>query len=103
MKNLEADNLTEVLAQHDKVFVQYGASWCGACQLIKPKVQELEKDYSDVEFIYVDAEKFPESRKLATVDNLPTFAFFKKGEFQKQVQASVIYGVKDLLNAVAGN
>jgi hypothetical protein len=27
----------------------------------------------------VDAEKLPESRKLATVDNLPTFAAFEGG------------------------
>jgi thioredoxin-like negative regulator of GroEL len=36
----------------------------------------------------VDAEKFPESRKLADVSNLPTFAVFKNGQCVNQLQTN---------------
>ena len=103
MKNLDSDNLQEVVQQHDKLFVQYGAEWCGACKIMKPQVTDIEGNYEGIEFIYVDAEKNPQSRQLATVDNLPTFAVFEKGEFKKQVQASLLPPVKRLLDEIASN
>jgi hypothetical protein len=48
-------------------------------------------------FIVADAEKFPESRKLANVDNLPTFATFNKGEFKGQVQTNKFEVLKELV------
>ncbi|MEP0479937.1 MAG: thioredoxin, partial [Nonlabens sp.] len=54
-------------------------------------------------FILADAEKFPESRKMATVDNLPTFATFKNGAFVNQVQTNKFENLKDLVNEVTSN
>lgn len=85
---ISEDNLQQIIAEHPKVAVQYGASWCGNCRIIKPKFKKLASENEDVPFLYVDAEKYPESRKLAKVDNLPTFAIFKNGELQGQVQTN---------------
>ena len=52
-------------------------------------------------FLIVDAEKFPESRKLATVDNLPTFATFVDGKFVDQTQTNKFDVLKELVNEVA--
>ena len=46
----------------------------------------------------VDAEKFPESRKLANVDNLPTFAAFKGGQLAKQVQTNKAEVLKEFID-----
>ena len=51
----------------------------------------------------VDAEKFPESRKLANVNNLPTFAAFSNGALKNQVQTNKYDVLKDLINEVAHN
>jgi len=85
---LTEDTLQELVAQHEKVAVQYGATWCGNCRIMKPKFKKLASENEDVAFYYVDAEKFPESRKLAKVDNLPTFAVFKNGQLVNQVQTN---------------
>jgi thioredoxin 1 len=71
---LTTDTLKEVIGSHDKVLVQYGASWCGNCRMVKPKFKKLASSTEGVEFVYVDAEKFPESRQLAEVSNFPAFA-----------------------------
>lgn len=85
---LTEDILQEKIAEHDKVVVQYGATWCGNCRIMKPKFKKLAAENDDIPFYYVDAEKLPESRKLAKVDNLPTFAVFKDGELLNQVQTN---------------
>ena len=100
---LEQDNLAQVVADNNIVIVQYGAGWCGNCRLVKPKFKKLAAEYEgQAEFLYVDAEKLAESRKLADVPNLPTFAVFKGGVNVGQVTASKIDAVKELINEAAG-
>ncbi|AFU70210.1 protein disulfide isomerase thioredoxin [Psychroflexus torquis ATCC 700755] len=100
---LDQDNLADSLKNNDTVVVQYSATWCGNCRLMKPKFKKLAKENEGIQFIIVDAEKFPESRKLATVDNLPTFATFKNGEFKNQVQTNKFESLKELVDEVTSN
>jgi len=85
---LTEDNLQQIVSENDKVMVQYGATWCGNCRIMKPKFKKLASENDEIPFYYVDAEKLPESRKLATVDNLPTFAAFEGGTLKSQVQTN---------------
>ena len=85
---LAEDTLQQIVADNEKVVVQYGATWCGNCRIMKPKFKKLATENDEIPFQYVDAEKLPESRKLAKVDNLPTFAIFNKGELVNQVQTN---------------
>ena len=97
IKELDQDNLQSIVSDDDTVVVQYSATWCGNCRIMKPKFKKLATENEDVTFIIADAEKFPESRKLATVDNLPTFATFKNGEFKGQVQTNKFEVLKELV------
>jgi len=97
---LQADNLAEIVANNPKVMVQYMATWCGNCRIMKPKFKKLSTENEDVAFVLVDAEKFPESRKLANVDNLPTFAGFVNGSKVNQVQTNKFEVLKELVNEV---
>ncbi|MFD1096470.1 thioredoxin family protein [Salegentibacter chungangensis] len=103
VKELEKDNLSEIVESNDTVVVQYMAGWCGNCRLMKPKFKKLASENEDATFLMVDAEKYPESRKLAKVDNLPTFATFKNGDFVNQVQTNKFDPLKDLVNEVTSN
>ncbi len=97
---LNEDTLAEIVAKNDTVIVQYAATWCGNCRIMKPKFKKLAKENEEIPFLYVDAEKFPESRKLATVDNLPTFATFKNGEKVNQTQTNKFDVLRDLVDEV---
>lgn len=97
IKELEQDNLQDIINNNDTVIVQYSATWCGNCRIMKPKFKKLATENEGVTFVIADAEKFPESRKLATVDNLPTFATFKNGEFKNQVQTNKFDVLKELV------
>ncbi|MBU2940533.1 thioredoxin family protein [Lacinutrix sp. C3R15] len=101
VQELSQDNLNEIITTNKTVVVQYSATWCGNCRIMKPKVKKLAGELEDITFVIADAEKFPESRKLATVDNLPTFATFKDGKFVNQTQTNKFDVLKELVNEVA--
>ncbi|UCS94710.1 thioredoxin family protein [Echinicola marina] len=103
LQELEQDNLQEVVSQNEKVIVQYGATWCGNCRIMKPKMKRLSGSYEGITFLYVDAEKLPESRKLAEVTNLPTFATFKDGKLVNQTQTNKEDNLKALIDEIANN
>ena len=98
VKELEQDNLEQIVSENGIVVVQFSATWCGNCRIMKPKFKKLASENEGMSFIMADAEKFPESRKMATVDNLPTFATFKDGKFVSQVQTNKLDVLSDLVN-----
>ena len=100
IQELDQDNLSELVSDNETVVVQYMASWCGNCRLMKPKFKKLASENEDFVFVIADAEKFPKSRKLATVDNLPTFATFVNGSFVNQTQTNKFEILKDLINEI---
>lgn len=87
-QELENDNLAEIVASNEVVLVQFSAGWCGNCRIMKPKFKKMASENENVPFVMVDAELNTESRKLANVDNLPTFAAFKNGVLVNQTQTN---------------
>ena len=100
---VKTDNLKEIVDSEGTVVVQYSAGWCGNCRIMKPKFKKLANENENTKFVIVDAEKNPESRKLAKVDNLPTFAAFRNGEMVNQVQTNKFDVLKSLIHEVADN
>ncbi|MBD3638933.1 MAG: thioredoxin family protein [Crocinitomicaceae bacterium] len=100
---LTEDNLAEVVQNNETVFVQYSAGWCGNCRIMKPKFKKHASEHEDISFVIVDAEKFPESRKLAKVDNLPTFAAFKNGELVDQIQTNKADNLNTFIHEITDN
>lgn len=100
LTELQEDNLAEIISNNPKVIVQYMATWCGNCRIMKPKFKKLASENEGIQFLLVDAEKFPESRKHAIVDNLPTFASFVNGSKLSQVQTNKFDVLKDFVSEV---
>jgi len=103
MKELTTDTLNEIIENNQYVVVQYGASWCGACRIIKPQFSKLSQLYDNVEFYYIDAENLPKARGLAKVENLPTFASFQNGELVKQVIGTRIEAIKGMVDEITSH
>jgi thiol-disulfide isomerase/thioredoxin len=100
---LDQDNLAALIAKNPKVMVQFSATWCGNCRIMKPKFKKEAQENEGITFIMADAEKFPESRKLAQVDNLPTFAAFSGGVLLNQVQTNKYEVLKTLVHEIASH
>ena len=100
LTELTEDSLAQIVADKPKVVVQYMATWCGNCRIMKPKFKKLAAENDTMEFVLVDAEKFPESIKLAQVDNLPTFATFVDGVKVNQTQTNKFEVLKELVEEI---
>ena len=71
LQELKEDILDQVVADNAKVVVQYSAGWCGNCRIMKPKFKKMAAENDAMTFVWIDAEKNPNSRQLADVSNLP--------------------------------
>lgn len=100
---LTGDSLQNIVDSNKKVVVQYSASWCGNCRIMKPKFKKLASENEDMTFVLVDAENSPESRKLANVSNLPTFATFVGGKLRNETQTNKAEILAALVNEISAN
>jgi len=101
-KELTTDTLKDELGTSTTI-VLYSATWCGNCRMMKPIFKRIGEERDDVQFILIDAEKNPNSRSLATVDNLPTFAAFKDGALVQQTQTNKPAVFKEFIHEVTGH
>ncbi len=101
--DLTEDTLQDLVTTNNKVVVQYSASWCGNCRIMKPKFKKLASENDAITFVLVDAENSPESRKLANVSNLPTFATFVNGELVNQTQTNKAEVLAELVTEISAN
>ncbi|EHB11923.1 Myotubularin-related protein 13 [Heterocephalus glaber] len=62
------------------VVVDFSATWCGPCKMIKPFFHSLSEKYSNVLFLEVDVDDCQDIAAECEVKCMPTFQFFKKGE-----------------------
>jgi thioredoxin-like negative regulator of GroEL len=92
-------DFAQKLSENSKVIVKYYAGWCGTCRLFSPKFKRLSADdqYRDITFLDVNAEKNPQARKMAGVDNLPFFAIFKNGKLVEGTSTSKEEKVLEML------
>lgn len=102
-QELNQDHLAQLVEKHETVIVQYAAGWCGNCRIMKPKFKRFASEMEGAMFYVIDAEKNPESRKLANVDNLPTFAAFRNGKLVNQVQTNKTEILKEFIDEITGN
>lgn len=100
---LNEDTLQNLVETNAKVVVQFSASWCGNCRIMKPKFKKMASENETISFVLVDAENTPESRKLANVSNLPTFATFVNGKLLNETQTNKAEVLAELVSEIVLN
>tara|TARA_Y100001938_G_scaffold84586_1_gene116167 strand:+ start:255 stop:686 length:432 start_codon:yes stop_codon:yes gene_type:complete len=73
-KNVDESGELKFLGKHP-VVVDFHAPWCGPCRVLGPIVDELDKEYDNVDFYKVDTEKEMELAAAFGVMSLPTLLF----------------------------
>ena len=74
----------EVLNSSKPVFVDFWAEWCGPCRMVSPVVEELSKEYDNVDFVKVNVDENNELAQKYNVFSIPTLAIFKNGQIVSQ-------------------
>ncbi|XP_015265074.1 PREDICTED: thioredoxin [Gekko japonicus] len=62
------------------VVVDFSATWCGPCKMIKPFFHSLSEKYPGVIFIEIDVDDAQDVAAHCDVKCMPTFQFYKNNE-----------------------
>lgn len=81
-------------------FLDFWAPWCGPCKITTPIVEELEKEFPDVEFEKINVDDNPAKSSQFGVMSIPTFVVLKDGkEVARKVGAMPKAELKKLLES----
>jgi thioredoxin len=70
----------EVVGQQGLVVVQYYATWCGPCKMLKPVLEAISTEMTDTKFFRVDIDQFRAQAIDAGIRSVPTVVVYKDGE-----------------------
>ena len=80
MKILNSENFDITLMNDEYSLVDFYASWCMPCKMLKPILEETSTKFENVNFYQLDIEESEEIAKRFRIFSVPTLLLFKKGE-----------------------
>ena len=80
--------------------IDFKASWCAPCKSIKPFIEYLKEQYTNVEFYEIDIEDENTATITSTFDiqKLPTFVYYKNGNICKSIIGVNKGNIEELVN-----
>lgn len=76
---LESEKQYNELKENGKVVYLFSADWCPDCRFIEPFMPEIEAEFSDFTFVYVDRDKFIDICVENDIYGIPSFVVFSHG------------------------
>lgn len=61
-------------------FIDFWAPWCGPCKLMNPVIDELKKQYNEIEFEEINIDDHQDIAVQYGVMSIPTFVVLKDGQ-----------------------
>jgi thiol-disulfide isomerase/thioredoxin len=95
IKSFPLQNYTR---QVDKAVVIFGSPTCTACKRVTEVVIPLlEQVHTDVEFMFLDGDKFGGTADYYDVEYYPTLVYFVKGVEKERIQSTNIKEIESVL------
>jgi len=80
MIDYQGQDYQEVVGHQGLVVVQYFATWCGPCKMLKPVLESISTEMADVKFWRLDIDLFRNQAIEAGIRSVPTVVLYKDGE-----------------------
>ena len=84
-----ADFEEVVIKAEGKVLVDFFATWCGACSMMAPVLEQVSDITPDVKIVKVDIDENPELAERYKVMSIPTFMVFENGTVVKKTVGAI--------------
>lgn len=95
-------NLSEMIKSDKPTLVNFHATWCGPCHMMKPNLDEVVNDVGHKIFYErIDVDQNKELSELFQVRSIPTTIIFKNGEIKWR--QSGIFPANEIIRLVEEN
>ena len=75
-------NFDELMNSGKPVMIDFGATWCGPCKALAPRVEEIAAEYEGKAIVgTADVDECSDLAARFRIRNVPTVLFFKNGRF----------------------
>jgi thioredoxin 1 len=99
MVDLNKDNFDEHI-KSGLALVDFWAPWCGPCQMLKPVIDELAKEMTDVKIGKLNIDENEELAQKFSVMSIPTLMLFKDGQkIDQKMGASSKASIKEWIES----
>ncbi len=80
VKEINAEEYSEILNSTNPVVIDFHATWCGPCKVLSPILEELDDEIDGVDFVKLDVDQHPQIAGQNQVMGVPTVVILKDGE-----------------------
>lgn len=70
---------TEVLQSDRPVLVDFYADWCGPCKMLRPTLEALSDERTDVKVAAINIDENPDMADQYGISSIPCVILFKNG------------------------
>lgn len=101
MQELDDSTIFEVIGKEELVFIDFYASWCGACRIAAPMFSKVAED-EGVKIFKIDVEKNPKIKEMVNLPGLPSVGCFKNGDPQDLVNVTKEEAFREFVQKMKG-
>ena len=80
VKEINAEEYSEIVNSSNPVVIDFHATWCGPCKVLSPILEELDNEIEGVEFVKLDVDQHPQIAGQNQVMGVPTVVILKDCE-----------------------
>lgn len=99
MENVTSEKVKQLQSEGKKILVDYWAEWCGPCKVLIPRLELIEPQYPNVEFVKVNVDENMDSALDLGIRSVPTVIIYDGEKLISRTQgASADTFYKEILN-----
>lgn len=89
----------EVLDSEKKVLVDFNASWCGPCKMLKPILEDVSSNNDSIKIVSINIDDEDELADQYNVSSIPCLVLFDNG---KEIKRNIGLISKDDIEKLIG-